>query len=302
MPKFFFYFSSLISISSNFLRRISHVPSANMSPTIPVHNDLFTLLHSHSTRLWFVWFSQDTDITATKSHSSSPNRAASSSSLSRRNGDSSPLVTSPAMSCSSTRSSCSPTPMKSGTDEVSTDISNNQVNLNPFFNSPEIRAFLLGTSDTLPWDLSNMTSSVGFHDSIMSCSGSSDNNYCAEHTHSANQLAPLPYSTQLSTDIDPVNGTSIDSPVAMSPDDSHQAPLASCEEDDDLCLNVVSCDDWYCMHAASRFEMGMHTSEPPPTARMHRLFRLDQSSLPISLSVIRYHRTCMAFYLQYYYY
>ena len=91
-----------------------------------------------------------------------------------------------------------------------------------------------------------MTSSItaGVHDSVMSCSGSSDNN-CTELTHNAaNILAPLSYSSQLSADSQLVNGTSHDNaPLVLSQDDSHRAPIASCEEDEDLCLNVVSCDE-----------------------------------------------------------
>ena len=156
------------------------------------------------------------------------------------------------------------------TAEVSLLSPDNNANTNPFFSSPEIRAFLFGTSDSLLGDysssfpanqLANNSSKVQRNSSIGS---KHSNNKLIMQTQSSHPQTSLylhhraqsmttstsshaslelghAHSLELDLDSPLYQESSVDSPMDVSPSvDTPRAPIASCEEDDDLSSYGVS--------------------------------------------------------------
>lgn len=150
--------------------------------------------------------------------------------------------------------------------EVSVLSPDNNANTNPFFSSPEIRAFLFGNSDSLLGDFSSFSSNqLAFNNSKVqrnsSISSKHSNNKLIMQTqsshpptsyqhHRAQSMTTstsshasleLGHAHSLELDLDsPVyQESSVDSPpLALSPSVDVMAPIASCEEDDDLSFDV----------------------------------------------------------------
>ena len=101
-------------------------------------------------------------------------------------------------------------------DDLSNDSClDDNANSNPFFRNPVIRAFLFSNTDSLLSDLS-LTSSM-------------------QSTHSHSHPLDL-----LLDSSEPLVETAIDSPLDLSPG-LPEAPIASCDDDEDLGSVAVSC-------------------------------------------------------------
>jgi len=105
-------------------------------------------------------------------------------------------------------------------------------NTNPFFDSPEIRAFLFGTSDSVLGELPSVSTVAKGSSTVAKGSSKA---HCAPNSSSAQHNLNLLLHSSPSALLESV----VDSPMSISPAGS-VAPLASCEDDADLCSPGVS--------------------------------------------------------------